>query len=731
MRSRACKGRKILAVTAAFATMFTMTAAPVLAAEEITKEETVYVSTDSAGQANEIIVSDHLKNGLKADTISDRSDLSDIENVKGDETFEQGDDFALTWKADGNDIFYQGTSQEELPVTMDITYKLDGDTVTGKELEGQSGRLVIRIKYENNESVTVNGKETPVPFIAMTGFLVEGDALTDIDVDNGKVIDDGDKKIVLGMAAPGLKEALDLDSKEITEDLDLDLNDTVTITANAKDYDVQDMMTVVTNSLMEDLDADDIDDLDFDDEIKDLDKGAKALADGADALYDGLTQVDDSMPDLTDGADQLNSGAAELNSGTQKALAGAKELNSGSIQLRGTLKSKMKQIATASKQMETGSKTILSGMKQMKTGLDKGDGTPKNPGAINALDQVSKGLTAGAQTSAAQLQAGVDGLSQVSTGLNTVKTGLDNGTQDMSEPLKQAKAGANAASEGLEQLNSSVDTDGIQKLLEAYGVPAEDQQAVLGAINGYKGVAEGAVQAADGAVQIADGAKSGMEKASGGVGQANDGVSQVSGGLGQAVAQMRSTDPGSLNYAAGVVAQVAGGLRTMSASLGAYDPSLAKQGKSQTTLIGGMTVLNNGLGQLNSQVEQSISKKGILSQALDRLVGGTGTLKSGEEQLASGTKDLKKGTKKLKEGTEKLADGVSQLSDGSGKLADGADELYRKGIRKIVDLYNDDLKGSIDDLKDTIDAGKEYQTYTQLADGMEGSVKFIYKTSVY
>ena len=731
MRSRACKGRKILAVTAAFATMFTMTAAPVLAAEEITKEETVYVSTDSAGQANEIIVSDHLKNGLKADTISDRSDLSDIENVKGDETFEQGDDFALTWKADGNDIFYQGTSQEELPVTMDITYKLDGDTVTGKELEGQSGRLVIRIKYENNESVTVNGKETPVPFIAMTGFLVEGDALTDIDVDNGKVIDDGDKKIVLGMAAPGLKEALDLDSKEITEDLDLDLNDTVTITANAKDYDVQDMMTVVTNSLMEDLDADDIDDLDFDDEIKDLDKGAKALADGADALYDGLTQVDDSMPDLTDGADQLNSGAAELNSGTQKALAGAKELNSGSIQLRGTLKSKMKQIATASKQMETGSKTILSGMKQMKTGLDKGDGTPKNPGAINALDQVSKGLTAGAQTSAAQLQAGVDGLSQVSTGLNTVKTGLDNGTQDMSEPLKQAKAGANAASEGLEQLNSSVDTDGIQQLLEAYGVPAEDQQAVLGAINGYKGVAEGAVQAADGAVQIADGAKSGMEKASAGVGQANDGVSQVSGGLGQAVAQMRSTDPGSLNYAAGVVAQVAGGLRTMSASLGAYDPSLAKQGKSQTTLIGGMTVLNNGLGQLNSQVEQSISKKGILSQALDRLVGGTGTLKSGEEQLASGTKDLKKGTKKLKEGTEKLADGVSQLSDGSGKLADGADELYRKGIRKIVDLYNDDLKGSIDDLKDTIDAGKEYQTYTQLADGMEGSVKFIYKTSVY
>ena len=56
--------------------------------KEIGKEETVYVISDSTGNPTKIIVSAHLKNPDKRKTIEDVSNLSDIENVKGEETFD-------------------------------------------------------------------------------------------------------------------------------------------------------------------------------------------------------------------------------------------------------------------------------------------------------------------------------------------------------------------------------------------------------------------------------------------------------------------------------------------------------------------------------------------------------------------------------------------------------------------------------------------------------------------
>ena len=54
---------------------------PVLANE---KEETVYVQADARGDVTDIIVSDWLKNTSKSQSIRDQTDLSDIENVKGE-----------------------------------------------------------------------------------------------------------------------------------------------------------------------------------------------------------------------------------------------------------------------------------------------------------------------------------------------------------------------------------------------------------------------------------------------------------------------------------------------------------------------------------------------------------------------------------------------------------------------------------------------------------------------
>lgn len=186
-------------------------AASAAAEERASKEETVYVIAGADGKQQSVIVSDWLKNPNKETSLQDVSDLTDIENVKGDETW-TANGTSLTWDAQGNDIYYQGKSETELPVTMNISYQLDGKDIAPAELAGKSGKVTIRFEYENNqyEVRTVNGvsQKVYVPFVALTGALLDTSHFSNVTVSNGKLINDGDRIAVMGMAFPGLQEDL-------------------------------------------------------------------------------------------------------------------------------------------------------------------------------------------------------------------------------------------------------------------------------------------------------------------------------------------------------------------------------------------------------------------------------------------------------------------------------------------------------------------------------------------
>ena len=180
----------------------------------VSKEETVYINANADGSAREITVSDWLKNSGDADSqLMDSSDLENIKNVKGNETFTQ-DSNEITWNTDGADIYYQGTTDKELPVTMHIRYYLDGQEISPKELAGKSGHLKINVSYINNAKNVkkINGKNTDIysPFVMVTGMLLPADNFMDVTVDNGKVVSDGNKNMVVGIAMPGLSESLQL-----------------------------------------------------------------------------------------------------------------------------------------------------------------------------------------------------------------------------------------------------------------------------------------------------------------------------------------------------------------------------------------------------------------------------------------------------------------------------------------------------------------------------------------
>ena len=292
--------RKILAIATA-AAMLGITAVPAFAASEITKDETVYAVTEADGSVSDITVSDHLKNDSGADKIHDMTDLSDIENVKGDETYEKGEGDSIVWDAGGNDIFYEGTIDQGLPVKLGISYFLNGEEVQGSDMEGVSGDVKIVIDYRNTAT---DEKGTTIPFIAMSGFIAEDDCFTDIDVDQGKVIDDGDKRVVVAMAAPGLNDALNIDSDLV----DLDLKDTVTITGTAKDFSVQDIMTIVTSSIFDEVDSDDFGDLDYISSagLRVLLSAHKAMAAKGEMKVTNVNEIVREVFDVTGFSDILN-----------------------------------------------------------------------------------------------------------------------------------------------------------------------------------------------------------------------------------------------------------------------------------------------------------------------------------------------------------------------------------------------------------------------------------------
>ncbi len=308
--------------------------------ENSEKNETVYVLAGADGSVRKIIVSDWLKNMTSAQKITDVSKLSEIENVKGDESYTVGDD-SIIWNADGQDIYYCGSTSEELPVGVKISYTLDGKEISPESLAGKSGKITIRFDYTNSayEMKKINGKEEKifVPFAMMTGIILDNEVFRNVKVTNGKLINDGMRTVVAGAAFPELQESLGLDKK------DIEIPEYIEITADVTDFKMGMTATIATNEIFSNISTDNLDfDSDFGDSLSELTDAMTQLEDGSSALYDGLCELLKKSSDLVNGVNQLADGSKQLFDGTKSLSSGASELQTGAAQLNNGLQSIVK-----------------------------------------------------------------------------------------------------------------------------------------------------------------------------------------------------------------------------------------------------------------------------------------------------------------------------------------------------------------------------------------------------
>ncbi len=603
-----------------------------------TKEEMVYVKTDAEGKEYETIVSNHIKNTEAANTIKDISDLLNIENTSGYETFQKDGD-TVVWDANGNDIYYRGETSKELPISCNIRYELDGETVSKEEIVGKNGKVKVTLEYTNNQShtVNINGKNETMytPFIVIAGTVINNETNKNIKVTNGKIIDDGSKTIAIGMAFPGMQESLKLD--------DIILPSKIEFEMDATNFELGTIASFVTPKIIES--KEDLEKIDKLDEVyskvstlesasNEILEGAKTLKDGTDEyskkkeeFNSAMKQVSAGMSSASNSYMQIDAGISSLNKSSVTLGNGAKQISDGTSAISqnlGIISEKLKDAKTGSEKLEAGETEILKGLEQISTSISNSINTKDNSDTVKNLQAL---ITKDAET--------IQTLTKTNEELNKKLSVVDATTKTTLE----AQINANRQMITLLTLNKKAQEETLSTLSKT-----TKSMATL---------------------------EEGIEKLQTGV----------------------------------------------------------------SNLQKGNKELTKGISELQAGSQTLAEKSKELQAGATSLYNGTKELSSGTKKLATGSTSMKQGLKTLNTSTIQLTEADSMLTQGAITIKEGANTLYEgiakfnsEGIKPICSALNYNLKNVTTRVKKLGELSLEYNNYTMIEEGTQGSVQFIFLT---
>lgn len=638
--------------------------------KDVDKDETVYVFAKANGDVDNILVNETLKNRDKSDKIEDTTDLKDIVNVKGDETFTQNGN-KITWDAAGNEISYQGTTDKQLPVSVKATYYLDGNEISPEDLAGKSGKVKIRLDYTSNETVTkdVNGKDEDisVPFVAVSGMVL-GDNFTNIQVTNGKYLAQGESNIVVGYAVPGLDSGV----KDAAKDLDTEIPDYVEVSADVTDFSLDMTVTMLVN--------------------------------GSEMDYSGnldLTDLDDLTEALSSAGNQLADGSGELSDGAGQVSEGA-----------GTLASKMGDLTTGAGSLKAGMETLSSSSGDLASGVAVIDQSAQSiANGINTLDTaVNTKMTAEEQAAVAQ-QAGTAAASAVEAQFAT-----------------DSQTYAAIAAQAAQSFTSTMTAD--EKVAAVVSALKQNEQVY----NKLKSTALAgkAAEDANNAIanaNITDPTQSALLFASEFQRSFHDSTT-IKEAEGEVDYILQSIAAGTLQAAATSGADAMG--KSVADACKSAATQAASQAAGAAAVQGAETAKATIASQIEATQANGyslVSGANALAKGTSTLAGSVPALKDGISQLVNGANALASGAGQLKNGASTLADGASQVADGAGTLNESLVSLNNDAIKKMVSAYNGDVKDSVARLQAAMEAATEYDSFGGKSDDAAGVTKFIIKTA--
>ena len=644
-----------------------------------TKDETVYSKLDNEGNNYKTIVSTHIENKENAELINDISDLLNIKNTSSDATYTQ-DGNKFVWNANKSDIYYQGETSKELPIECKIKYELDGKEVSSNEIAGKSGKVKVTVQYTNKEerTVDINGKKVKmyVPFVVIAGTIIENENARNIEVSSGKVIDDGTKSVVVGMAMPGLQESLEVSKN------DVEIPSDVEITMDATNFETSSIISYVTPKVLEEDDLKIFDKLDdVYSQVNTLQKSMNQIQDGANTLADGTTELANGANTLKDGVTTVYNGAQTISSEVAKSTQSLKNDKTEALD-NATLETIKKQAAESSKLTET-QKTQIKAQAQTSSAL-----TEAQKAQITAQAKAKAVLT---ETQKAQITA----------------------QAKQSAVLTQAQKDAITTQAKQSAVLTQAQKDTITAQAKQSAVLTEKQKAAI-ISNAQKSYTTQLTET-EKALIIATAQSTATQTAvTTALTTAQNTATQTAVTTALTTAQNTAT-----TTAVATALETAQQIATQTAVTTALET--AQQIATQTAVTTALTTAQSTATTTAMQTSTTVARQ-VGNQAKKTF---TNQVVSQMSTLGNGLKELTSGLSQLNEGASTLANGTTQVNEGANTLAEGIKTFNEEGIKKICNYINGDVKNLTSRVEKLADLSKEYNNFTMLDGKNNGEVKFI------
>lgn len=482
-----------------------------------------------------------------------------------------------------------------------------------------------------------------------------------------------------------------------------------------------------------------------------LNSGAGQLASGSATLKDGLKSYTDGANGLAKGASDLDAGIGTLAEKSGTLVDGATKLDDGASQLSASASS----INEGIKSLDTGLKTPLTDKEKAgyqaaaKDSVDKQFSNPDNEANYENTKAKASGVYYETMTSDDSVKQAVQLLKNDSDLMNminatvgaTVETAIKGSVPDLANKdtatIKKTYNNSPKLQQSVKEVlnlpQTIPDYDALVSAIVDQKLNDMATKVMAGVANNSKdkvgeAVADAAKTGAENAAQSA--VITGIESAKSNVSsqinaKQENGYSLVTGA--DALSTGASSLANGTKSLINSIPTLTGGIKQLKDGSSQLSAGAAKLTANNDTLNAGATALNAGASQLSAGTQSLMNSVPTLTSGIKQLVDGSNTLVANNTQLNSGASQLADGTNQIVSGVDQLTTGSKTLADGAHTLADGMVQFNEEGINKILDAYNGDLKPFTDKLQAVIDAGEEYQTYSAIADGQTGSVKFIYK----
>ncbi len=593
-----------------------------------------------------------------------------------------GNEYKRVVSDEGN-LKYKGYDDAQLPVTMKVSYTLDGKAISPADLAGESGHVKIHITYTNN----IKRNNVYVPFAVMTAFIFDNDDFSNVSVDNGKVIDDGTRNTVVGYALPGLSESLSLNLSELDSGAkDIDIPESVTIECDTTKYNVENAYSVVTDEMFQDIDMSDVNNAsDLKDKMDEVKSAAKKLANGT--------------SQLSNGADKVASGAGKLSAASKTIKNGAKDVASGTNLLKSktpALAGGVSKLAAGSKQVSDGNAALLAGLKEMH-------------GQVNVL---------------------ASGASDVSKGANVVSKGIPQVISWITDKLEKITANNDSINKETDEVVDTIITSVNQQMkaagLNNISITEENYAAQIGS----------AISKADSGISQYDAAIKKLEADGQSDSDTYKEAVAAKAKLEVEKANLQETKKqldALTNYHSGVKSYTQGDSDVLHEIEKNEDISKLEAGAKSVAsgadnVSGGVNKVKDALSDDGDLVKGAQSLSQGSKEVYDGVValqGGSTELVSGVNKLASGSMQLYNGTVTFSSKEAELASGAAALAKGAKTLDKSVDSAMNKAKSEIDKLNASNLLDVVDNAKAIQKAAQDYNSFGNTK--TYKSVTFIYK----